>query len=69
MCFISFNIRKPEWMKESGAATSCLQTGDSDDRKLVFEVFEMFKIDGNSETLFRPVYKLAFFMQALFENK
>jgi hypothetical protein len=44
-------FKKPEWLKEKDE-TEMKENGD-----FVFEVFELFKIDGNNEEIFRPVFR------------
>ena len=47
--------RKPEWMKEGAA--EAIKDFNVEDLKYVFEIFEVFRINGSIESFVRPKYK------------
>ncbi len=53
-------FKKPDWMKELSLASN--NTIGSElrqiDQPFVFEILEVFRVDGNNELIFKPKYKL-----------
>ena len=49
-------FKKPDWFKELDDVQASEQQQQQDD-KFSFEVSEMFKIDGNTESFFRQKHK------------
>jgi hypothetical protein len=45
-------FKKPEWMKEENKTTN-----EKEDQPFVFEVTEVFKVDGNNEKFFRNKFR------------
>lgn len=48
--------KKPDWMKEA-AESKEINPANVEDLNYVFEIFEVYRVDGNTESLFRPRYR------------
>jgi hypothetical protein len=53
-------FKRPDWFK----ALDDIQTNDQQEDKYLFEVTEMFKVDGNTEPFFKKKFKLEIFFNS-----